>query len=168
MAKISFVFKGIKPQQLKVDAIRLEILNELRKEGTVQKKELDKTTATWKGAKPTFKTLTGLSRGLGGGASVATGPGGNTEGANKWHWLNGGTKKRWALMSGNWKSKTKPGSFKSGGGRGRVVVVGRRHMARPQPGIKARGWADKLQKQRKKPFTLRMIKAMQRAGKNAF
>ncbi len=168
MAQISFVFKGIKPQKLKVDAIRLVISNELRKEGKDQVKELNKTTATWKGAKPTFETLIGLSRGLGGGASVATGPSGSTEGVNKWHWLNGGTRVRWALMSGNWKSKTKPGRFKSGGGRGRVIVVGKRRMAKPQPGIKARNWADKLQKQRKKPFTLRMIKAMQRASKNAF
>lgn len=168
MAKISFTFKEIKPQRLKVDAIRLTLLNELRKEGKDQVKKLNETTSTWKGAKPTFKTLTGLSQTLGGGASVATGPAGNDEGVNKWNWLNGGTKVRWALMSGNWKSKTSPGKFKSGGGRGRVVVIGRRRMARPQPGIKPRGWADKLQKQRKKPFTNRMIKAMNRAAKNAF
>ncbi len=165
---ISFVFKGIKPKKLKVDDIRLEILNELRKEGTTQKKELAKTTSTWKGAKPTFETLVGLSRGLGGGASVATGPAGNTEGVNKWRWLNGGTKKRWALMSSNWKSKTQPGKFQSGGGRGRVIVVGRRRMKKARSGIKPRNWAEMLQKQRKKPFTLRMVKAMNRAGKNAF
>ena len=168
MAKISFTFKAIKSQKLKEDVFRLAILNELRKEGTTQKKELNKTTSTWKGAKPTFETLVGLSRGLGGGASVATGPSGNTEGVNKWHWLNGGTRIRWALMSPNWKSKTKPGKFKSGGGRGRVVVTGRRRMSRPQPGIKARNWADKLQKQRRKPFTLLMIRAMNRSAKNAF
>ncbi len=168
MAKISFLFKGIKPQKLKVDAIREELLNELRKEGTTQKKKLSETTATWKGTKPTFESLIGLSRGVGGGASIATGPGGSTEGINKWNWLNGGTKKRWALMSGNWKSKTKPGRFKSGGGRGRVIVIGKRRMKKWRPGIKPRGWATKLQKQRKKPFTLRMIKSMNRAGKNAF
>ncbi len=166
MPNTVFLFKGIKPQRLKVDAIRMEILNELRKEGASQRKELDKTTSTWKGDKPAFKSLQGLDRKS--GASVITGPTGNDRGVSKWNWLNGGTKKRWAIMSGDWKSKTKVGKFKSGGGKGRPVVIGKKRMARPQPGIKARGWTGKLAKQRKKPFTTRMIKSMQRAGKKAF
>lgn len=161
--------KAIKPKRLKVDAIRLEILNALRKEGTVHRKELQKTTATWKGEKPKFESLFGLT---GEDATVVTGPTGSDKAVDKWVWLNDGTKIRWALMSSDWRSKTRPRRFKSGRGAGRVVVAGKRYMQahniRPRPGIKAREWTVLLTKRRKRPFTRRMIKAMQHAAKKAF
>ena len=166
---VVIAMKAIKPKRLKVDAIRLEILNELRKEGTVHRKELNKTTATWKGERPKMESLFGLSKG---DATVVTGPTGSDKAVNKWVWLNDGTKIRWALMSNDWRSKTTPRRFKSGRGRGRVVVAGKRYMLRhgipPRPGIKAREWTVLLTKRRKRPFTRRMIKAMQRAAKKAF
>ena len=47
------LIKEIKPSKLKVDAIRLELLNEMRKVGTEVKKDFEKTTKTWK-HKPKF------------------------------------------------------------------------------------------------------------------
>jgi len=161
--------KAIKPKKLQIDAIRMEILNELRKEGTVHKQTLRKTVETWKGEKPTFESIICLS---GTDATVITGPVGSTEGAKKWMWLDQGTKIRWALMSRDWRSKTTPHKYQSGRGSGRVLIAGRRAMQargiRPRPGIQARGWSEDLTKQRKGPFTHNMIKAMQRGAAKAF
>ncbi len=161
--------KAIKPQRLKQDAIRLEILNALRAEGKQQKKLLKQTTASWSGEKPTFESLIGLT---GSDATVVTGPTGNTKGVNKWTWLDQGTKIRWALMSSNWRSKTKGGTLKSGGGSGQVVIAGKRAMQarniRPRPGIAARGWSSMVTKMRRKPFTRLTIKAMQKGSKRLF
>jgi hypothetical protein len=166
-----FLVKSIKPSKLRIDAYRLEILNELRGEGRDQKKELDKTTRTWKGEKPKFETLVGLERPPG-SASVLTGPSGSDKAVNKWVWLNEGTRIRWALMSKDWQSKTRVRWFGSGRGSGRVVIAGKRAMMRrgirPRPGIEARGWSEDLQKRRRRPFTRRMVKAMQRASRKAF
>jgi hypothetical protein len=166
-----FVFKAIKPKKLKVDEIRLEILNALRAEGRDQRQELEKTTQTWKREKPKFESLIGLERPPG-GASVLTGPTGSDKAVNKWTWLNEGTKIRWALMSRDWRSKTTVGKFSSGPGRGGVVIAGRRAMTarniRPRPGIKARNWTTILQKRRRRPFTRRMIKAIQRGAAKVF
>lgn len=162
MAQTVFVIKGIKPKKLQVDRIRLRLLNELRAEGVDQRKVLDQTTASWTGDKPKFDSLISLS---GGAAQVLTGPTGNTMGIKKWNWLNEGTRVRYATMSKNWRSKTSPGSFRSGAGRGRMLFVSRR---RPRPGIQARDWTGKLTKQRRQPFTNRMIQAMRQAGSEAF
>jgi len=98
--------KAIKPKPLRVDAIRLELLNELRKEGAVQRKELKKTVKTWRGETPEFESLIGLERKAGGSAMVVTGPTGSKKAVSKWEWLNSGTRIRWAVMSRDWRSKT--------------------------------------------------------------
>jgi len=170
MAEV-FVIKGIKPARLRVKEIRQEILNELRKEGTDQRRVLNPTIRTWQGEKPKFETLVGLDRPPG-GATVLTGPTGSEKAVNKWRWLDEGTRIRWALMSGNWRSKTRPGSFSAGRGAGRVVIAGRRAMMarniRPRPGIEARNWSKILTEQRRRPFTRRIIAAMQRGSAKAF
>ena len=169
MAGVSLSAKVIKPKRLQIDAIRLEILNELRKEGTEHKKLLQQTVSTWKGEKPAFETLIGLDKS---NAIVITGPVGSTEAVNKFRWLDEGTKIRWAVMSPDWKSKTSVGAFKAGNGRGRVLIAGRRAMTRrgirPRPGIKARGWTAKITKQRKVPFRRNLIAAMNRAASKAY
>lgn len=168
---LTIAIKGIKSKRLKVDAIRKEILNALRAEGVDQRKALKETVATWQGDKPKFETLIGLERGDG-SATVITGPAGNTKGAQKWVFLDKGTKIRWALMSPNWKSKTAPGRFKSTRGAGRPVIVGKRAMQRrnikPRPGIKARNWSETLTRRRRRPFQRRIVKAIQRGAKKLF
>lgn len=53
-------------------------------------------------------------------------------------WVSGGTRVRYATMSGDWISKTQPNVIGSGAGRGRRLFVSRKH---PRPGIKARNFA---------------------------
>jgi len=163
-----FQLKSIKPQRLKVDAIRLELLNELRKQGTATRNELRKATATWSDA-PRFETLISLA---GGDASALTGPVGSAQQVSKFVWLDKGTRIRWAVMSSDWQSKTRPGRLNSGPGSGRVVIAGRRAMQsrniRPRPGIEARGWTEMVAKRRKRPYQRAMVKAMQRGARKAF
>lgn len=58
--------------------------------------------------------------------------------------LDEGTKIRWALMSRDWISKTRPGVYKSGSGRGYVRMRGSSKMPFPRPGIKARNWTKRM------------------------
>lgn len=168
-----FVFKAIKPKKLKVDAIRLEILNALRAEGRDQKKELKKTVTGWRGEKPDFESLIGLERPPG-GASVLTGPTGSTKAVNKWVWTDQGTKPhiirarrvpRLRFQTGYVPSTT-PGKFTSRRSRRFGPVV--RPRAVRHPGTKARNWTTILQKRRRRPFTKRMIRAMQKGSKKVF
>lgn len=63
-------------------------------------------------------------------------------------YVSRGTRIRWALMSRDWRSKTAPGRFSPGPGRGRVVIAGRGAMQargiRPRPGIKARKFDEQI------------------------
>lgn len=136
------------------------MLNELRNQGRIVENEYKKTTQNWKGDKPEFESLIGLT---GKDASVLTGPTGSQHAVDKFIWLDEGTRIRWAVMSSDWRSKTKPGSFRTGRGNGRVIIAGRRAMTNrniaPRPGIKARNWTSTLQKRRKRPFTKAMVTA---------
>ena len=166
---VSVLFKGIKAKRLQSDAIVAELKKGLQKEGKEQRAILSQTTATWSGEKPEFESLTSVDAD---GVTIITGPTGSEKAVNKFVWLDKGTRIRWALMSSDWNSKTKSGSFRSGRGRGRVVIAGRRAMRRrniqARPGIQARGWTEKLQKQRKRPFQSAMVKAMQTGAKKVY
>jgi hypothetical protein len=161
-----FRIQALKPKLLQVDNIRNEILKELRGEGNDLKAEFEKTTAGWDGDKPSFEPKVVLNSRE---AGVSVGPTGNEKGVNKWGWLNDGTPIRWAVMSNDWKSKTKPGNLGSGGGSGRVVIAGRRAMTQrniqPRPGIKARGWTKTIGRQNTRRFPNRITMAIRRAKK---
>ena len=168
MAGIAISFKAIKPKKLKIDGISREILFALQKEGREQKRLLNKTTAGFTGEKPGFESDIDLSKG--GDAIVLTGPTG--AGAEKWEYLNGGTRVRYALMSSDYQAGTKPGSLAGGRKRGRAVLIGRRAFARrglrPRPGIQAREWTKLVTNMRKKPFTQAITKAMKAGAKGFF
>lgn len=87
-------------------------------------------------------------------------------------YLSRGTKVRWALMSGDWQSKTRPGRFKPGPGRGRVVIAGRRAMQRrgigPRPGIKARNYPQQVIKREGKKVQAGISAQIGKAAKKAF
>ena len=87
-------------------------------------------------------------------------------------YLARGTRIRWALMSRDWRSKTKPKRIPAGHGQGRAIVVGRRAMqARgiaPRPGIKAREFDILIAKKRNRGFVKDVHKATVRAAKRAF
>jgi hypothetical protein len=163
MTDVVVSIKAIKPKKLKVDAISQQILFALQDESKDHKRLLGQTTQTWGGAAPTPESLIDLSRG--GDAVVISGMGGSAEGIKKWNFLNEGTKVRRAVMSKGWQSKTAPGRLRSGRGRGRVVFISRRIS---RPGIKPRGWTQRITKMRRKPFQRRITKAMQRGAQGLF
>ena len=168
MAEV-FSVKQIKPKKLNVDAFRLETLNALRAEGRDVKKEYQKTTKTWK-KKPEFEVLIGLTRGPGGSASVLVGTDDKVyryvDEGTKGHYVPKTVAATMAFRPG-YKAKTKPRKIGSGAGGAfgdKIVRRGRWWVK----GIVAREFSPTIQKRRRKPFTRRMVKAMQAAGKKAF
>lgn len=157
--------KPLKPGKLKVKDVRLRILNELRKEGRAVKRELEKTVATWKGAKPTFTFAIGLD---GKDAIVIVGPAGNPKGAQKWVWLDEGTKKNYPIKAKNapflvfrhgsgFKAKTKVKTFASNPGANTGPWVRKKEVT--HPGIEAREWSEEIAELRQKQFARRLSKA---------
>lgn len=166
-----FEIKAIKPAKLRVGRVRLELLNELRAEGRDVKKELEKTTRNWKGAKPAFEILISLA---GNDATLLVGPAGNTKGVQKWTWLDEGTRPhvirarrapylRYRL---GYNASTRPGTLTSRGS----YYVGkhyRRSKVVHHPGTKPRGWVALIQKRRRRKFTKRMLAAVKRGMEKA-
>jgi hypothetical protein len=137
--------------------IKTKIMAELMAEGKEISKAMQQPTETWKGSKPRFKIIRiSSSQQIG----VHVYPDRTSLGGQKYVWLDEGTRIRWAVMSGDWRSKTRVGSWRSGSGGGRVIIVGRKAMNRrkikARPGIKARGWTKMARKQREQPFRRRM------------
>lgn len=75
-------------------------------------------------------------------------------GSDIYRFISRGTRVRYAVMSRNWISKTKPGRWHSTPGRGHVVIISRK-IARP--GIKARGF-EKIVANRLRFKTKRIVK----------
>jgi hypothetical protein len=164
-----FQIKVIKAKKMNIPQVKRELEREAKNQAKIVEKKYKETTSTWQGEKPKFESIIDV-----GGSEIAilTGPTGSNEAVNKFVWLDEGTSIRWALMSSNWRSKTKPGKLRSGRGKGSVVIAGRRAMQRrnirPRPGIKARNWTLTLQRQRRKPFTRAMIAATNRGLENLY
>ena len=156
--------KPILPSKFPIGApkgIKGRLEKALRKEAKHDKRWLKKTTRTWKGKKPRFKAdieITGNSM------VMDIIPFGNEKAVNKWKWLNAGTKVRWAVMSGNFRSKTQAGMKRptSRRGRGGPVIVGKKAMRKrniaARPGIKARKWTQLVRKIREPIFLRQMRK----------
>lgn len=85
---------------------------------------------------------------------------------------NFGTAIRWALMSSDWRSQTRPGRIPARPGRGRVVIAGRRAMTArgiaPRPGIDGRHWDDQIVKKEQKSYEREMLKALAEGAVNAW
>lgn len=152
-----FQVKPIKPPNLKVDAVRLAILNALKKEGTVEKKLLEGTTKYWQGAKPTFTAEVSLA---GGDAQLLVGVGGNTEAAKKWTGVNDGVPGgRWIYPRHARVLRFQPGydagstpntlDVKPARRYGEVIYRPRAYVRR---GIQARNWTVVVLRERFVPF----------------
>lgn len=156
--------KPILPDKFPIGApkgIKRRLERALRKEAKADKRWLQKTTRTWKGKKPRFKAEIEVTRNS---MVMDIVPFGNEKAVNKWIWLNAGTKIRWAVMSGNFKSKTQAGMKRptSRRGRGGPVIVGKKAMRKrniaARPGIKARKWTQLVRKIREPIFLRQMRK----------
>jgi hypothetical protein len=83
-----------------------------------------------------------------------------------YYYLSLGTSKRWAIMSRNWRSKTRPNSLKISAGRGRVVIAGKRAMLKrrlkARKGIQARNFHLLIANQEEESFFLELIRLTDR------
>ena len=160
---VAELYKSLSPKKLRTDKVRLNILNTLRAEGKIIANEFKKTTASWKGEKPKFEVLIGLT---GKDASVVIGPTGTDKAVNKWIWLDKGTRKNYPITAkrkprlvfqSGYSAKTKVGSFGSfpGGSFGPIVSK----VKIIHPGIKARGWSVLIVQRRRKRFIQALIEA---------
>ena len=108
-----FQIKAIKPQRLRIPEIRLELLNELRRQGKETEADLGKPVATWEN-KPKFTSEISLA---GGDAMVLTGPTGGDEAVQHFEWVDQGTRPhiirarrgRRLRFSSKYTAKTRPG-----------------------------------------------------------
>lgn len=165
-----FSVKPIKPKKLKVAAIRLEILNALRKEGRLEKKLLEGTVRHWKRDKPSFEFLIGLT---GQDASLLVGPAGGGNGAQKWRWIDEGTPGHWI------RARRAPYlRFKVGGRSGSrpntlavsAATPGTQWVSKREvwnPGITSRNWSIVVLKMRQNPFFRSLNEALARGLKKA-
>jgi hypothetical protein len=160
--------KPIKPKKLAVDQIRLNLLNALRKEGRIIAKEFEKTTRTWKGEKPKFEVLIGLT---GKDATVVVGPSGSDKAILKWIWIEEGTKphkipkspktdasaKPFLIFREGFSPKTLPGKLGSFPSGSFGPWVRKRQVN--HPGTEPRNFSKIVVKRRRKRFANNMIKA---------
>lgn len=89
---------------------------------------------------------------------------GDEEAVKHWHFLNEGTSIRHALMSKDWKSKTKVKHIGSSEGAGHVVFISRKIR---RPGITARKFDDAISERWTPRWKKLIMQAMKEARKAA-
>lgn len=162
------LMKQIKPKRLQKGHFRLEMLNAMRKAGTVVKKDFEKTTATWN-HKPKFVVVISL-----------TGPGPvmlvDTD-DKIYGYVTKGTEphlivpRRAKALSftwggkGSYKAKTKPGVIGSSTGGPTGKRVFRAYVE--HPGTEARKFDEAIKKRREKWFKRQMETAMVMAAQKS-
>lgn len=111
----------------------------LRNIGRQSRKQREKTTKTWTGAAPSWYMK--LSRPKSYTARLEVFMTGITLGMKKWYWVSKGTKVRYAVMTKNFKPKTKFRVISSYKGRGHMRYVDPHIM---RPGIQAREFDEEI------------------------
>jgi len=163
MAKTVDLCMAIGPKRLNVDAVRLELLNNTRKEGTAAKKELEKTVMNWD-EKPKFEALVGLTHN---DVTLIVGPSSPTKLVERWNWINEGTDpytiraKRAPYL--NFRIGYNSGSRPDTLDTRRGYYIGnywRRKRSVRHPGIKARGWTGIVTKRQMPKFIKSTNKAL--------
>lgn len=156
--------KAIKAPRLRDDAMRLVLLNAMRKAGRfLVKTDFKKTTKTWK-HQPKFETLISLKPP---GPTILIGTDDQV-----WNWLNEGTRphaifagiftgksnKKALAFPSRFKPKTRVKSLKSqaGSSGGPTVVV----PFVQHPGTEAREWGQLIATKRQRWFQKQMERAM--------
>ena len=159
-----FAFVPIVPDELNVDGMLAILDKELEKFAEKKlKPDFDSSHATFKHPLKTKIEKTTTRKKLSRTVFVSD---------KAYYFVSKGTKKRWAVMSSDWRSKTKPKRIPSGKGRGRAVLIGKRAMQRrgmrARPGIKGRKFDKQIAKKRKREFIRDMRGAMKFASRQAF
>lgn len=170
------VAKAIKPKRLNDKAMRLTLLNAVRKAGTQIKKDYEGTTKTWK-RKPKFETLVSLKGGptilvytsneIYGYVDRGT-RGGEGEGPTYEIWAGyytGKSEAKVLAFPSMFTPKTKRGSLESGSGSSGEVDTFRPYVE--HPGIKSRDFTKTIKKTREPWFKRQMEAAMREARKKS-
>ena len=167
MAGSVLSIKTIKPQKMKIDEVRLELLNALRAEAKDTIAEYKKTVATWRNP-PEFTEAISLA---GGDASVLVTPDGPHR--KQFEYVDLGTvphiirpvRATILRFRTGYSAKTSPGVIGSTGGGASGDVV-----YRPQvfhPGTEARRFSEIIQQRRKDKYRERILGAMRRGMEKA-
>jgi hypothetical protein len=168
---IEFRFEPRPKLKFDLKGITVQLRKAVEAEAFEHRRLLRETTKTWKGVKPQFRSTNIVSQKQIAIATFPFGGGPRAKGYWKWVWLERGTKIRWALMTGDWRSKTSRGVLGSGSGGGGVVIVGKRAMMRrnikPRPGIQARNFIAEMNKVRSRKFKGELEKTFGIIAKNA-
>jgi hypothetical protein len=86
--------------------------------------------------------------------------------------LDRGTKRRWAVMSQDFRPRTTPRTLGIKASQGRTVIRGRQAMTARgisvRPGIEPRRWTEEIAKRREEPFKNKMRRAMKLAADHTF
>jgi len=154
------VLSPIVPEKLDSTVFYQEAKSGMIVMGAGVKKDFQKTSRSWSGSKPVFSKKTTSSTGI----IVMTVSISSGRGADKWFWLDRGTKVRYATMSRNFRAKTQVGNLSSGAGRGGLIFVNKK---KPRPGIKARGWTVLIVRTWTPRFKRLMGTAMSAAAKKS-
>lgn len=162
----AILWKGIKPPVLRIDAVRLTLLNSLRKVATPIKRDFEATVRTWD-KKPKFEREIGLSPD---GPTLLIGT--DDENYNR---LDKGTRPHlikpradgpgFLRFQPGYTAKTSPGVIgsRAGGPHGDFVYA----MEVNHPGTEPRLFGETIQKKWKKPFKRAMEQAMKDAAKSS-
>jgi hypothetical protein len=164
---LTFQFKPVGNPKFDLKGITVALREALQREGIEQRRLLNKTTRTWEGDVPYFVSEATVSPTQ---LTMTTGPHGEGKGAQKWKYLEGGTRVRWAVMGKGFKPKTRRAYLNSMRGKGGAVIVGKRAMMargiKPRPGIKARNWIAEVNKERSRKFKGLMQRVFEQIAKN--
>lgn len=128
-----------------------QVTEELQAVGEDMQKDFEKTTATWNNP-PTFGVEQTPNRYV----RVTTD-------SAIYRYLDLGTRVRYATMSPDFVSKTKPDWISSRAGRGRVLFINRNH---PRPGILARNFTVIIVK-RRQPHVVTRVRGRLHRGLEA-
>lgn len=158
--------KAIKPAALKEDALRLELLNAMRKAAVVVKSDFEKTVATWE-KKPKFEVVITLGKS---GPAILVDTDNEIYGyvsrGTKPHLIQAGiftgkSNKRTLAFPATFRPKTKVRRLKSFRGFKGGPTVLRKFVQ--HPGTEAREFDEVIKKKRTKWFKRQMEAAMRRA-----
>lgn len=162
MAQI--IFKPILPKGIKISAYKDAIDRALREEGKVIEKRYTSVSRNF--SSPVVRYDTKGPRGIiDRSLTISTRD-------VRMVMLDRGTSRRWAVMSKDFRPKTRVRSLSSRRGAGRTLIRGRRAMTargiKPLKGIQARLWSDEIAKRRQKTFARQVQKEINAAAKRTF
>lgn len=161
-------FKAIIPKNADQDAVMRVLFDAMNASGDDPKKDLERTTQTWSGAKPGWKKSVQVGSGS---VILRVEATGSSDGIQKWSWLDQGTRPHIIRPKGNYplrfregyQAKTRPGQFDSTSGGAFGDEVFAREVN--HPGFPGRGWTDLLIEKYRPKFWDAMREAMRRAAK---